>query len=154
MIQEEMNMMDSSLYQTLDTPKLSNVFKDNHIILQNEFARLESGQSMINMDISRYSMPYPLEPNEFLWKRAVQNACSQIEHQYKRYHSSIFIYFVITFRMDNVKLLEEYGEDIWKNYQQQLECLELSLKRQLQRIQDDISIQDTKRELYKASNTL
>lgn len=56
--------------------------------------------------------------------------------------------------MDNVKLLEEYGEDIWKNYQQQLECFELALKRQLQRIQDDISIQDTKREMYKVSNII
>lgn len=97
MIQEEMEVMDSSLYQTLDTPKLSSVFQDDHIILKNEFARLESGQSMAHMDISRYSMPYPLESTEFLWKRAIQNACSQIEHQYKRYDSPIFsIYSKIT----------------------------------------------------------
>lgn len=63
-------------------------------ILENEYKRLESGEKMVGMDTKRYNLdpPSAAKRNDYTaWRMALDNAHSQLEHQYNRLeHTQLF----------------------------------------------------------------
>ncbi len=56
-------------------------------ILENEFSRVEAGEKMAGMDTKRYNLDPPpaAKRNDYAaWRQALDNAYSQLEHQYNR----------------------------------------------------------------------
>ncbi len=59
----------------------------NHPVLAKEYERVKAGQPMAALDTNRYRLdPPPLNQRHDVgaWKRALDNAHSQLEHQYNR----------------------------------------------------------------------
>jgi pre-mRNA-splicing factor SPF27 len=56
-------------------------------MLQAEMQRVEAGESLPPIDTIRYQLPGPTtpEPTDDDWKKSLQNAHSQLEHQRLRY---------------------------------------------------------------------
>lgn len=57
------------------------------VILETEYARVEAGEKMASMDTKRYNLDAPpaAKRNDYAaWRSALDNAHSQLEHQYNR----------------------------------------------------------------------
>ena len=69
------------------TPVSNGFFSQGHPVLQAELARVRAGVAMEAIDVTRYRLdPPPLERKNDVgaWRRALDNAHSQLEHQYNR----------------------------------------------------------------------
>ncbi len=63
------------------------IIRQGHPVLQAELARVRAGVAMEAMDVTRYRLdpPPPERKNDVgAWRRALDNAHSQLEHQYNR----------------------------------------------------------------------
>ncbi|GAB4818855.1 hypothetical protein N2152v2_005901 [Parachlorella kessleri] len=72
-------------------------------ILENEMSRIDAGEKMVGMDTKRYNLdpPPPAKRNDYAaWRQALDNAYSQLEHQYNR--------------LLNLELLLKFGPDTWR----------------------------------------
>ncbi len=72
-------------------------------MLQAELARVRAGEAMEGMDVTRYQLdpPPPERKNDVnAWRRALDNAHSQLEHQYNR----CALAFVLMHRLRIVRL--------------------------------------------------
>ncbi|KAJ2496473.1 hypothetical protein IWW47_003791 [Coemansia sp. RSA 2052] len=102
MIQEEMARMSPPAI-----PRSTSLFKNNEL-LRKEYERIKAGRPMPPFDIERYKLEAPAETAGVdAWKRASDNAASQLEHQ--------------NIRQVNLELLQHFGANAWKlgNYQKE-----------------------------------
>ncbi|KAJ2742209.1 hypothetical protein GGI20_004652 [Coemansia sp. BCRC 34301] len=102
MIQEEMSRMSPPAI-----PRSTSLFKNNEL-LRKEYERVKAGRPMPPFDIERYKLGAPTETDDVdAWKRASDNAASQLEHQ--------------SIRQINLELLQLFGANAWKlgNYQKE-----------------------------------
>eukprot|EP00884_Botryococcus_braunii_P012315 jgi/Botrbrau1/21084/Bobra.0144s0082.1 len=79
-------------------------------MLQAEYKRVASGESLPPMDVGRLALPQPptSKRNDVsAWRAALDNAYSQLEHQYNR--------------LLNLELLLQYGPSVWQAHIKQLE---------------------------------
>ena len=56
-------------------------------ILENEMSRIDAGEKMVGMDTKRYNLDPPpaAKRNDYAaWRQSLDNAYSQLEHQYNR----------------------------------------------------------------------
>ncbi|KAJ2470366.1 hypothetical protein EV174_006123, partial [Coemansia sp. RSA 2320] len=104
LIQEEMGRMPPP-----PVPRSAALFKNNEL-LRKEYERVKLGRPLPQFDIERYKLETPKEAdsgNVEVWKRASDNAASQLEHQ--------------SIRLANLELLQHFGANAWKlnNYQKE-----------------------------------
>ncbi|OMH82524.1 Pre-mRNA-splicing factor SPF27 [Zancudomyces culisetae] len=123
MIAEEMKNVPQDI--KINIPKLDVIFKNNQL-LRKEYTRIKSGKPMTPFDIERYKLTAPsgadLE-NPEAWKRAADNAAAQLEHQ--------------DIRLTNLEILNSYGTNSWKSYNQYLESLLKYYESQLEKIKEE-----------------
>ncbi|KAJ2487579.1 hypothetical protein IWW37_005176 [Coemansia sp. RSA 2050] len=102
MIEEEMGRMPPPAI-----PRSTSLFKNSEL-LRKEYERVKSGRPLPPFDIERYKLDPPKEPHEDEWRRASDNAASQLEHQ--------------SIRLVNLELLQQFGANAWKlsNYQKEM----------------------------------
>jgi pre-mRNA-splicing factor SPF27 len=73
--------------------------------MKNEFERIEKEELMPKFDMSRYELPEPSitkQKDLASWQKTVENSFTQLESQ--------------DFRILDLKLLESYGSEAWKTY--------------------------------------
>ncbi|KXS17090.1 breast carcinoma amplified sequence 2 [Gonapodya prolifera JEL478] len=88
---------------------------ESNPILAAELDRVERGQKLNAIDTSRYRLPKPPQDDDLEgWKKAVDNARAQLEHQYSR--------------LINLELLNKFGPNAWKIHNFQLEATNASLQ--------------------------
>lgn len=75
------------------------MFKNNPILAA-EFSRVETGQPLNALDISKYQLPGPTSAGDQSWQEALRNAHAQLEHQRLRH--------------TNLTLLQTYGANAWR----------------------------------------
>ncbi|KAJ2079618.1 hypothetical protein H4R24_003659 [Coemansia sp. RSA 988] len=121
LIQEEMGRLSPPLM-----PKGTSMFKNN-MILRKEYERVRSGNALPPFDIDRYKLEAPSGPDVAedvdVWKRAADNAASQLEHQ--------------SMRMENLELLQNFGANAWKLSNYQKECLLANIEGSTRRYEEE-----------------
>jgi len=86
-------------------PNISLQFDD---LLTQEFERVQRGDKLDGLDTTRYQLEVPNQDSDIkLWKDALKNAECQLEQQY--------------LRLTNLELLQTYGANAWKKYNEYLE---------------------------------
>ncbi|PSR71267.1 hypothetical protein PHLCEN_2v12781 [Hermanssonia centrifuga] len=82
----------------------------NNPLLQAELARIESHKPLPQLDTSRYQLPGPTSSpaTEQDWQAALNNAHAQLEHQRLRH--------------TNLALLQNYGSNVWRIHNYQMEA--------------------------------
>ncbi|KAI9506650.1 hypothetical protein GGI25_006095 [Coemansia spiralis] len=118
MIQNEMGSMSPPML-----PKDSSSLFKSKEILRKEYERVRAGKPLPEFEVSRYKLEAPSDDgdaqNVDAWRRACDNAASQLEHQ--------------SIRLVNLELLQNYGSNAWKlsNYQRErmLESIERATKK-------------------------
>lgn len=112
LIREEMKNSEKKVGDYLqELPPARKLKLEGHPVLESELARLRAGGSMEALDMTRILLePPPLEKrNDYgAWKRALDNAHSQLEHQYNR--------------LVNLELLKKYGATVWSVHNTVLEA--------------------------------
>ncbi|KAJ1718765.1 hypothetical protein LPJ61_006482, partial [Coemansia biformis] len=106
-------------------PKNPALFKNN-ALLRKEYERVRAGQALPQFDIERYKLEAPSGADAECvdaWKRAADNAASQLEHQ--------------GMRLENLELLQNFGANAWKLSNYQKECLLRSIEAATQRCRDE-----------------
>mmetsp|Transcript_12397 Transcript_12397/g.18594 ORF Transcript_12397/g.18594 Transcript_12397/m.18594 type:complete len:206 (-) Transcript_12397:59-676(-) len=147
LIEEEMSMFEPKNYlgeRNLDSYSLK--FKPGSI-LSNEFSRVSKGIPMSDIDRERYEVNPPSKESVEEWRKATNNAKSQLQHQVNR--------------VMNLELLGTYGTNAWLHHNKRLEGLEkvltLNVKR-LRKSADEINIKrqeaqiEAKRLLFNVSS--
>jgi len=83
-----------------------------------EFQRIAAGKPPTPIDVSRYSLAPPTNDDVSTWSRALDNADSQIEHQY--------------LRQINLELLNNYGANAWRLHNESIDLLKYRLTKILE----------------------
>mmetsp|Transcript_17542 Transcript_17542/g.30100 ORF Transcript_17542/g.30100 Transcript_17542/m.30100 type:complete len:311 (+) Transcript_17542:63-995(+) len=104
MIQEEgpRGIKRPAAYEA-DLPSMTGPRFDGHPVLQHEYDRTKAKESMQPLATDRYRLDRPSQSrtNDVnAWKSSVENAHSQLEHQYNR--------------IQNLELLLKYGDKSWR----------------------------------------
>lgn len=106
---------------------------EGHPVLQHEYDRVKAGKPLEPFDTSRFHLAQPPanKQNDFsAWRKATDNAHSQLEHQYNR--------------LLNIELLLRFGSNARRHHNQSLEGHIHRLERDVQRLseqQDSINKQ-------------
>eukprot|EP01097_Dermamoeba_algensis_P002184 TRINITY_DN1873_c0_g1_i1.p1 TRINITY_DN1873_c0_g1~~TRINITY_DN1873_c0_g1_i1.p1 ORF type:complete len:237 (-),score=70.84 TRINITY_DN1873_c0_g1_i1:161-871(-) len=140
LIEEEMrrNPPTRNYLAHLPTPPV--LFEKNPL-LKAELARVSSGKAMKALDMARYELPTPQgnKQNDLAaWKKAVQNASSQLEHQ--------------QLRLQNLELLNVYGTNSWRLSNIDLEQTKNYLQKQLEQLQHEIEEINKQRKSFQVSS--
>lgn len=78
----------------------------NNPILAAEFSRVETGQPLNALDISKYQLPGPTSAGDQSWQEALRNAHAQLEHQRLRSMSVILLaHSILRYALDTPILL-------------------------------------------------
>ncbi|PIA15936.1 breast carcinoma amplified sequence 2 [Coemansia reversa NRRL 1564] len=121
LIQEEMERMPPPII-----PKGTSMFKNNEI-LRKEYERVRAGNALPPFDVERYKLEAPSDSDIVkdvdAWKRAADNAASQLEHQ--------------GMRMENLELLQNFGANAWKLSNYQKESLLASIENATRRYEEE-----------------
>lgn len=116
LIKEEIkNMTKRPADYLKELPKLHQVKFEGHPVLQAEWERVRADTPMAELDKGRYKCAPPPDNRRndvTAWHSSLDNAHSQLEHQYNR--------------MLNMELMLAYGPNLWQAY---LKSLEVSCKR-------------------------
>ncbi|GJJ09587.1 hypothetical protein Clacol_003810 [Clathrus columnatus] len=103
-------------------PPPINLF-ENHPLLAAELKRVETHQPIPPLDTVRYQLPAPGEnEQEEAWRKAVQNAKTQLEHQ--------------RIRQTNLSLLQAYGPNAWKIHNYIMEASTTRLEKTLEQLKE------------------
>lgn len=89
---------------------------DEHPMLQAEWMRVCDRQPMPRIDVSRYQLDAPPQAKQGdvgAWRRAVDNAQAQLDHQGNR--------------ICNLELLQQYGANAWRAHLNSLEAASKAL---------------------------
>lgn len=111
-------------------------FEDS-VFLKEEFERMQRGEKLQPLDISRYTIQAPktsAKPTAAdvgAWGAALKNAESQLEHQ--------------AIKTENLELLSVYGANLWKLYNEELDSIKNKVQAQLNETQDKIDDVNRKR---------
>lgn len=107
-------------------PPAFNLF-ESHPLLASELKRVETHQPIPPLDTVRYQLPAPSENEQLeeLWKKAVQNAKAQLEHQ--------------RIRQTNLSLLQTYGPNAWKIQNYMLEASVARLDKAIEQLKEKTS---------------
>ncbi|KAK9806831.1 hypothetical protein WJX72_004086 [[Myrmecia] bisecta] len=112
LIQEELkNSVKKPADYLKELPPVPVLRFQDHPVLQHEYNRVKAGQPMAALDTTRYRLdPPPLARRNDVaaWKQALDNAHSQLEHQYNR--------------LLNLELLNKYGPNAWRAHNDYLEA--------------------------------
>eukprot|EP00622_Pseudochattonella_farcimen_P000458 FR734956.1.p1 GENE.FR734956.1~~FR734956.1.p1 ORF type:complete len:215 (+),score=33.63 FR734956.1:167-811(+) len=112
LIESEMSGLPSRDYLAhLPLPEGIGSFNGAELV-QAEMARLAAQEPMAKLDLSRYEVPEPakeLRRDASAWKKAVNNARVQLEHQHNR--------------LVNLELLQKYGSQAWLQQNKALDTL-------------------------------
>jgi len=131
--EEKINQLIEEEMQTFDPPNYLEKFPDiplhfsNSVFLETEYQRVRRGEKMMDLDTTRYQLDPPLtnKINDIqAWKQALQNAESQLEHQY--------------LRLINLELLQTYGANAWKQYNDYLDRVHQRLQNLLEKEKQEI----------------
>lgn len=93
---------------------------DKNPELQGEMERVAAQQPMQPMDVSRYEVPQPpkeLQRDQSSWRRSVNNARAQLEHQRTR--------------LMNLELLQRYGPQAWLQHNKALDTMKGCIEKDL-----------------------
>ncbi|XP_054164826.1 pre-mRNA-splicing factor SPF27-like [Oppia nitens] len=89
-------------------------------LLRNELERIENRQPMEMLSMKRYEMPGPA-PGKMTdmssWSESVNNSMAQLEHQ--------------AIRIDNLDLMQKFGPESWKQYNQLLTQIQSNAQKNL-----------------------
>eukprot|EP01023_Acetabularia_acetabulum_P050091 TRINITY_DN5386_c0_g1_i8.p2 TRINITY_DN5386_c0_g1~~TRINITY_DN5386_c0_g1_i8.p2 ORF type:complete len:345 (-),score=70.05 TRINITY_DN5386_c0_g1_i8:445-1479(-) len=104
LIKEEMHRGRKRKKDYVDQlPAVQKLKLGQYPVIQQELKRLEQKQTMPKLDMSRYNMEPPPTTRQWeaqSWQHAVDNARSQLEHQFNR--------------ISNLELLLKYGVNTWR----------------------------------------
>ncbi|KAJ3311119.1 hypothetical protein HDU93_005314 [Gonapodya sp. JEL0774] len=123
LIEAELQMRDDTGNEGRLPPNI--VLFANNPLLLGEMERLEKGQKLNAIDTNRYRLPPPQEDDLESWKKAVDNARAQLEHQYSRELLAMTCCAMIIFHLSNVLLK-------WRIHNYQLEATNTALQKQLE----------------------
>lgn len=90
----------------------SRIFSTKTELLKNELERIEKDGQLPKFDMTRYELPEPTigkQKDVASWQRCLENSYAQLEQQ--------------NFRVLNLKLLDSYGTEAWKAYNEVLDHL-------------------------------
>ncbi|QRV86183.1 Breast carcinoma amplified sequence [Ceratobasidium sp. AG-Ba] len=110
-----------------DDPRLpppAQLFMKNPMLAA-ELERVERGEPLPPLDTTRHQLPAPEDQanaTEEEWKKALQNAKAQLEHQRRR--------------QTNLSLLQQYGANSWKVHNFLLEEDAKTLEKSLEALKD------------------
>ncbi|EIE27254.1 breast carcinoma amplified sequence 2 [Coccomyxa subellipsoidea C-169] len=93
-----------------EMPALPDFNLEGHPVLKAEYERVKAGQPMAQLDTTRYRLDEPplnRRNDVAAWKAALENAHSQLEHQYNR--------------LLNMELLLQFGPKAWQAHIRHLE---------------------------------
>jgi pre-mRNA-splicing factor SPF27 len=105
LIREEMKLMDKKDYLN-KYPTFDNLL-DKHPLLKAELDRVEAKQPMTKLDLSVYNIKEPTGKSVAAWEKALDRAMAQEEHLHTR--------------LLNLELMKQFGADVWKLKNAQLE---------------------------------
>ncbi|KAI0786054.1 breast carcinoma amplified sequence 2 [Abortiporus biennis] len=96
----------------------------NHPLLEAELTRVEARQPLPPLDTTRYQLPGPTTTpaTEEDWRRALDNAHAQLEHQRLRH--------------TNIALLQQYGPNTWRIHNYLLEQEAKNLEKALEELKE------------------
>jgi len=103
------------------------------LLLEHEFQRMAAGQQIQRLDISRYKVEPPPQSKRNdpdAWEQAIANAQAQLEHQY--------------LRLTNLELLNNYGGNMWRMHNAQVEETQRNIAKILEQYKKEI--EDTNRQ--------
>ncbi|CAM9518026.1 unnamed protein product [Ectocarpus sp. 12 AP-2014] len=132
LIEEEMAAFEPPDYLA-DKPLPATRFKSP--LLKSEWARVRAEKPLDVMDTSRYDLQPPqgaAAEDEAAWKRALDNARAQTEHQ----HNS---------RLLNLELLQNYGASMWLGHNKAEEGTEAAVASQAKRAREEAERVNLKR---------
>jgi len=134
LVQAEMRKFAPPNYLSqLPAPPVAN-FKGS--LLESEFERMASGVQIQRLDISRYKVEPPPQSKRNdpeAWEHAVANAQAQLEHQY--------------LRLTNLELLNNYGGNMWRMHNAQVEETQRNLSKILEQYKKEIEDINRQRKL-------
>ena len=81
------------IYHTLES--YARLFAQNNPLLAAELERVEKNEPFPPLDTTRYQVPAPSTQNEEDWRKALDNARSQLEHMKIRSRFSIVLFAMI-----------------------------------------------------------
>ncbi|CAN0333262.1 unnamed protein product [Pylaiella littoralis] len=131
LIQDEMAAFEPLDYLA-DKPDPRTRFKSP--LLKSEWARVRAEKAMEPMDTSRYDLQPPqgaAAENEVAWKRSLDNARAQTEHQHNR--------------LLNLELLQNYGASMWLGHNKAEEGTEAAVASQAKRAREEAESVNIKR---------
>ena len=98
-----------------------------------EFDRVSQKKASTSLDTTRYKLegaPINKQSDVTAWKQALQNAQSQLEHQHVR--------------LTNLELLQTYGPNAWRHYNEYLESVHRYLTHMVE--QESLEVEELNRQ--------
>merc|ERR1712099_73909 len=96
-------------------------------LMKNEMKRIKEKKTMELLSTERYNLPAPtpgLRHDPEAWIQSVQNSRAQLEHQ--------------LVRIENLRLMEDYGSEAWLKYNETLDKLVTDAQNKLQSLRKEI----------------
>lgn len=141
LIQEEMrNSPQRPAAYLKDLPPAYELKLEGHPVLQAELQRVREGKPMEALDVTRYRLDKPplARRNDFAaWKKALENAHSQLGHQYNR--------------VVNLELLLKFGPKAWRVQNASLEAANARLSREVAELRGQIDSVNRERKLQQTA---
>jgi len=134
LIAEEMQKLPQKNYLGSKYPKVELEFKDSAFLAYEYQRTVEKRPHEEGIDNTRYAVAAPPtnKKNDInVWKQALQNAHTQLEH--------------LTLRLANMELLQNYGANAWRSYNAYLENIQKSLANTLAETKQQIELINQRR---------
>jgi pre-mRNA-splicing factor SPF27 len=123
-----------------EMPPMPTTAFEGHPMLANEFERVKSKAPMAPLDMTRYRLEAPVasKRHDFgAWKASVDNAHSQLEHQY--------------LRITNLELMLKYGDKNWRAQGQLVDSLVKQYETELAETKKQITAVNLERKLQQTA---